>query len=193
MQELQDSRTDSAKSISFLSGQLSVLTQLASNPPRNPDFASMARALGVLSKNPGNMRAETNLELQADARDLAKRLRTFQLTIREASERSSQEHMRKVMAARGNEQEMHKLQDEFTAQYMNEHNRNAVEFGPMRAECLALRQKILRKLPTLPNESDRQQQYGMQVIMTGMLAGPAPVEEAATYIESLAQLLPTKQ
>jgi hypothetical protein len=50
--ELQSARMDSAKSSAFLSGQISVLTNLTANPPRNPDVKSAAEALRVLSTKP---------------------------------------------------------------------------------------------------------------------------------------------
>jgi len=196
-QELQNSRLDSARSTSFLSGQVSTLMQVATNPPRNPDFTIMAAALKSLSKNPSILKEETNKELRVQVSDLARRLREMQSRVsQEQQRRILSWQQRSIAAARDNPAEMSKIDQEERAYYLTMEDQNTVEFGPLRAEGMALRQKLLSRVKPLPNEprgtgfEEAETQRAISTLLTGRLAGPDPLLTVANYLETLANLLP---
>jgi hypothetical protein len=84
-QTLDDTRIDSAKSISFLSGRLDAMASLMANPPANKDLKRVAEAI-LQAANTGRAQA-TDSQLKEAAIDLARRLREFQDRLNGESER----------------------------------------------------------------------------------------------------------
>ncbi|HUP03885.1 MAG TPA: hypothetical protein VMU19_07850 [Bryobacteraceae bacterium] len=171
--------------------------QVATNPPRNPDFTIMAAALKSLSKNPSILKEETNKELRVQVSDLARRLREMQSRVsQEQQRRILSWQQRSIAAARDNPAEMSKIDQEERAYYLTMEDQNTVEFGPLRAEGMALRQKLLSRVKPLPNEprgtgfEEAETQRAISTLLTGRLAGPDPLLTVANYLETLANLLP---
>jgi hypothetical protein len=186
-QALQDTRFDNAKSISFLSGQVSALGGLIANPPRSKDLQGIAAAITHASRSAGPQYV-SNQQLRDAAMDLARRLRDFQLQIHGETERLFEDFRNRRVAATGNKEESAKLSHEQQSYTSTLYMRQMAAFGPLRAEALNMRTQLLSRLPPQPENV-----LAKMTLDYGTLAGVAPAYELATWIESLARLLPTTQ
>jgi hypothetical protein len=146
--ELQDSRMDSARSTAFLSGQITVLTQLAANPPRNPDVKAAATALQLLASKPVD-REETATELRREGLDLARRLRDFETSMPQEEGRLRQAEREQAERLPVTDKEgREKIFSQYVTAMMESSARQRAEFEPLRSETVAFRQKIIRILPS---------------------------------------------
>ncbi|HSR08970.1 MAG TPA: hypothetical protein VLM42_17635 [Bryobacteraceae bacterium] len=185
--ELQDSRLDNAKSTAFLSGQVTVLTQLTANPPRNPDVKSAADALRTLAAAKPMERDESVTELRREGADLSRRLREFQKNMDDENNRnweSERQQMRNIPTADKDARD--KVWQQTTTVEMQSYTRNRAEFEPLRAEVVAFREKMIRKLPAPPPED----QLLRRLLIGAGLAGPSGAANIAVYVDSLVAMLP---
>lgn len=186
-ESLDETRLDSAKSTSFLSGQVTTLTDLIAHPPPNEDLRRIAEEIRQAGAGSPQL---SNAEWRDAALALADRLRKFQLKTTGESDRSSWSCYERGIEAfrKGDKDGARKVTSDYMLEHQNLHSRRTNEFGPLRVESLQMRTQLLARLPPQPDDV-LSRDAGM-VLDSGFLAGPSPVSGLADYIERLARLLP---
>jgi hypothetical protein len=179
---LEETRLDSAKSISFLSGRLDAFASLLSNPPANQDLRRIAEAIRQTASS-GPTQA-SNAQLKTAALDLARRLRDFQLEM--TAEEYKLQSIRAYQSTDTEEERNRKFR-EYLDRLTNQFDRRRIAFGPLRVEAQNMEFQLLSRLPPQPRNN-----IARMVLDTSALAGPSPVSDLADYIERLVSLLPAK-
>lgn len=184
---LQETRLDSAKASSFLSGQLDMIQKLLSTPRPNQDLRQIAEAIRAAT-GIGSQQF-TNAQLRDAALDLARRLREFQVQIKGESSRLYDSRQQQMMAAdKIGEEEVRRVHLKTAVEIEQLNARQLAAYGPLKAEAQNMRTQLLNRLPPQPAPK----QWELIALEHGALAGPNPVGEVADYIERLARLLAVK-
>jgi len=144
---LDNTRLDSAKSISFLSGRIDALTSLFSNPPPSKDLKRVVEA--ILQAGTTTRVQATDVQLREAAFDLARRLRDFQQRIDGEDERAMSEQLNNANSASTPEQRRQTFV-EASQRTLRQLNQRQIEFGPLRAEAQSLESQLLNRLPLQP-------------------------------------------
>jgi len=184
---LEQTRLDNTKSIGFLTGQVSTLTDLIAHPHPNEDLRNITKL--ILGASSANQTAPTtNAQLRNSALDLVRQLRAFQQQISGETTRAVESYAERARNTVKDQDQMIKLFDQHGIEMGDLVTRQRNEFGPLRVDAQNVVASLLNKLPQQPQPQNR-----IRILLEyGVIAGVYPITELADYIERLARMLPAK-
>jgi len=184
--QLQGDLYQSHLSQEFMKGQLTSISMISakiSQTVSDPGLRQMAKAMEKIAQSSSQAKSTDDKQVCARTMDLVKRFGEFEHKKRLSEGQSKEQWQQKLKIAK-TDAEQNDIWQKMTMQNMKEHDHFQYEFRTtLLGESVYLKDELLKRLPSQP-KPDRD-----LIALEGFLAGPAPISDAAAYLESLSRKL----